>query len=262
MIVTKPDGSRISCIMKLPEHMKGIVIAIHGFSSSKECATFQVLERKLPPAGLGMIGIDLPGHGRDVSYEETLRIEGCKNSIEAVEAYIRSHFPEMPIYYFASSFGAYITGLYMSTREHAGRKAFFRSAAVNMPSLFIKEDPNEEEREKLKKLETDGFFFHSLDDQHQPVKITREFYRDLEENDLFEIFDPDRYGHNQFFMAHGTEDTVIDPGRAKEFSERFHVPIRFFEHEGHSLGGAADTPDLVAELAVAFYLEDDAKWQP
>ena len=30
--------------------------------------------QKLPEAGLGLIGIDLPGHGRDESYAETLRI--------------------------------------------------------------------------------------------------------------------------------------------------------------------------------------------
>ena len=254
LVLKKRDGNMVSCVAEIPDPVKGIVIAIHGFSSSKECPTYQVLLEKLPPAGLGMIGIDLPGHGRAESYRETLRLEGCMNSIAAAEEYIRGIYPDKPVYYFASSFGAYVTGLYISTREHAGRKAFFRSAAVNMPSLFIKENPDEEEREKLRQLETEGYYWHSLDDQHQPVRITRELYGDLEENDLFQIFDPDRFGHNEIYMAHGAEDTVIDPGKAEEFARKYRLPMRFFEHEGHSLGNAPETPGLVADLAVSFYM--------
>ena len=160
----KHSGYSVSCIEQIPDSCTGIVIAVHGFSSSKECSTYQVLLRKLPRAGLGLIGIDLPGHGKGESYAETLRIEACKESIAAAEKYICNAYPTIPVYYFGSSFGAYIIGLYLSTREHTGRKAFFRSAAVNMPDLFIKQNPSEEEQEKLRQLNEEGFFYYSLDD--------------------------------------------------------------------------------------------------
>ena len=252
-IIQKQNGHFVSCIEQIPGSCKGIVIAVHGFSSSKECSTYQVLLRKLPAAGLGMIGIDLPGHGKDESYEEILRIEGCKDSIASVEEYICRTYPDLPVYYFGSSFGAYIIGLYLSTREHVGRKAFFRSAAVNMPDLFIKENPTAEEQEKLRQMKEKGFFYHSIDDEHQPVKITQGFFQDLETNDLFRIFDAARYGNNKVEMAHGMKDTVIDPEKARDFAEKFQIPIHFFENEGHSLGGAADTPDNVVDLAVHFF---------
>ena len=131
--IEKPDHNIVSCLKEIPENPKGIVIAIHGFSSSKDCATYQLLLRRLPAAGYGMFGIELPGHGTGESSRELLRIPGAIDSIETAERYVAERYPSVPIFYFASSFGAYLTGLYISTREHKWKKAFFRSAAVNMP---------------------------------------------------------------------------------------------------------------------------------
>ena len=249
LVLKKRSGYSVSCIKEIPDNCKGIVIAVHGFSSSKECGTYQVLLRMLPAADLGMIGIDLPGHGKEEAYDETLRIEACKDSISVVEEYIIADYPSLPIYYFGSSYGAYVIGLYISTRGHVGRKAFFRSGAVNMPDLFIKEDPSAEEQEKLNQLATKGCFYHSLDDAHQPVKITQGFYDDLAGNNLFEVFDP---GDNKISMAHGLEDVVIDPQKARTFSEKYGITIHFFEHQGHSLESVADK---VVDLAIKFFLD-------
>ena len=100
LVLKKRSGYSVSCIKEIPDNCKGIVIAVHGFSSSKECGTYQVLLRMLPAADLGMIGIDLPGHGKEEAYDETLRIEACKDSISVVEEYIIADYPSLPIYYF------------------------------------------------------------------------------------------------------------------------------------------------------------------
>ena len=253
--IKKIDQNIVSCLMENPEHPKGIVIAIHGFSSNKECATFQMLFRRLPAAGYGVLGIDLPGHGSEESLQETLRIEGCKNSIEAAEHFAADRFPGLPIFYFASSFGAYLTGLYVSTRPHLGRKAFFRSAAVNMPELFVGPNPPERHRQILEALEKQGYFDANIETS-KPVRITKEMYRDFKMNDLFQIFDPTAFGGTAVRMAHGSEDAVIDPRAAEKFAAQFHVPLTVFENEGHSLSGRPDTADRVADLAIAFYNED------
>ena len=78
-------------------------------------------------------------------------------------------------------------------------------------------------------------------------------YHDLEENDLFEIYNPSRFGDNKVAMVHGAEDAVIDPDAAKTFAEKFYIAIMILEHEGHSLNGTPDTPEMVADLAIAFY---------
>jgi alpha-beta hydrolase superfamily lysophospholipase len=98
LVINKQNGYSVSCIKEISDDCKGIVIVVHGFSSSKECSTYQVLLGKFPSAGLGMIGIDLPGHGKEESYEETLRVEACKDSISAVEDYIKTNYPSLPIY--------------------------------------------------------------------------------------------------------------------------------------------------------------------
>ena len=250
--IMKSSGSPAACVKEIPEYPEGIVIAVHGISSSKESSTVRMLLERLPAAGFGVIGIDLPGHGTAESAKEILRISGAIDSIEAAEKYALQEYPGHEIYYFASSFGAYLTGLYISTRKHAGRKAFWRSAAVNMPDLFHKENPTEEEKQQLRDLEEKGWFDTAID-QLSPVRITIDMYRDLEKNNLFEIFDADRFGKNQVFMAHGREDAVIDPAKAEQFATRFQIPLMWFDGEGHSLGGKRSTPLRVADTAVSFY---------
>lgn len=250
--IAKENGGLVSCVREIPEKPRGIVVVIHGFSSSKSCATYRLLLRRLPAAGYGMIGIELPGHGTEESRQETLRIEGAVDSIEAAERYARSRWPELPIFYFASSFGAYLTGLYISTRAHTGKRAFFRSAAVNMPSLFVKEHPGPYEQKLLKELDEKGYFDTNAG-LGNTVRITKEMYHDLETTDLFQSFRPNE---TKVMMAHGAEDTVIDPKAAIAFAERFDIPIVVFENEGHSLGASPETPERVADLAISFYEEE------
>ena len=255
LILQKPDGYAVSAVLEIPEAPKGIVIAIHGFASSRECATYQMLRRRLPAAGYGMIGIELPGHGTEESSAEPLRVEGCINSIEAAERCAASAWPQLPVSYFASSFGAYLTGLYISTRAHGGRSAFFRSAAVNMPELFSFDEnaPGTEEKRRWKaELEERGYFITG-EALGKPMKVTREFKEDLERHDLFRLFHPLPEGAHRIAMAHGAADEVIDPEAAGRFSGKFGIPITYFEGEGHSLGNDPGTPDKVADLAIALY---------
>lgn len=250
--IRKRDGNIISCVQAIPDHPEGIVLVIHGFTSSKKSSTYRLLLERLPAAGFGMVGIELPGHGTEESAKETLRIPGAVDSIEAAERYILREYPGNELYYFGSSFGAYLTGLYISTREHAGRKAFWRSAAVNMPELFHKDPPNETEKQLLAELETKGFFDAEMEG-NRPVRVTKAFYNDLLQNNLFEIFDASLFGQNQIVMAHGREDTVINPKAVEMFADRFQIPVTWFPEEGHSLSNSSSTPDRVVNLAIAFF---------
>ena len=250
--IRKSDGNIISCVKSIPDHPKGIVLAIHGFTSSKESSTYRLLLKRLPAAGFGMVGIDLPGHGMEESAKETLRVPGAIDSIEAAEKYILCEYPGQEVYYFGSSFGAYLIGLYISTVEHAGRKAFWRSAAVNMPELFHKENPTEKEKQQLKDLETKGYFDAEMEGS-KPVRVTKAFYDDLLQNDLFGIFDADHFGKHQIAMAHGREDDVINPEAAERFADRCRIPVTWFPGEGHSLSNNSSTPDQVVDLAISFF---------
>lgn len=248
----KANGHSVACAEVIPADAKGIVIAVHGFTSSKESPTVQLLFKRLPAAGFGVVGIDLPCHGVEESYEEELRIESAKESLAVTEQYVTENYPALPVYYFASSFGAYISALYISTRPHRARKLFFRSAAVNMPSLFFKENPTDEERQLFAQLEEQGYFMQGFN-LGRPVKVTKGFISDLAAADLPTLFDPDRFGPHRIAMAHGSDDPVIDPAAAASFAERFGIEETVFEGEGHSLCGDPGTPDRVVDLAIGLY---------
>ena len=253
LTIKKANGHSVSCLEGIPAGAEKIVIAVHGFTSSKESPTVQLLLRRLPAAGIGVIGIDLPCHGVEESYKEELRIEACKDSVAAAERYVAERYPDADICYFASSFGAYITALYISTRPHKGRTTFFRSAAVNMPSLFIKDDLTEEEKELFRELDEKGYFWQGFG-LGQPVKVTKGFIDDLSKTDLPSVFSPDKFGPHRIAMAHGAEDDVIDPAAAAKFAEQFHIKETVFEGEGHSLCNDPHTPDRVADLAIELFL--------
>ena len=259
--LTKPNGHQVSCLQEIPQDpagLKGIVIAIHGFTSSKECMTVEMLCRRMPAAGIGVVAIDQPAHGQSASAKEPLRIANCIDSIEAADKYVQEAFPGVPVFYFGSSFGAYITGLYISSRPHSGRRVFWRSAAVNMPKLLIKEDLTELDRRLLRDLEQNGYFHPVLAlngvEQVSTIKVTKAMMQDLAENDLFVKFDNDAFGPHRIAMAHGEQDTVIDPKAARAFAQKFSIPITFFEGEGHSLSIKPETPDKVADLAIELFL--------
>lgn len=250
--IVKANSHKVSCVEQIPDNPKGIAIIVHGFTSSKESPTVQMLLKKFPEAGIGAVGIDLPSHGVEDSYEEELRVDAGIDSIAAAEQYVRERYPDQEIYYFASSFGAYLTALYISTRPHKGRKAFFRSAAVNMPSLFISDNPTKEEAYLRRELDEKGFFEYGFG-LGQPVRVTKGFVDDMGHNDLFEKFDPERFGHHSVAMAHGAEDTVIDPAAAAAFASKYHLTETVFEGEGHALGTDPATPGKVADLAIAHF---------
>lgn len=256
--IEKPNHHQIACVEEIPHDARGIAIAVHGFTSSKESPTVQLLLKKLPAAGIGVAGIDLPSHGTEASYEEELRLCACLDSLALVEEDLVKRYPDADIYYFGSSFGAYVTALYISTRPHKGRKAFFRSAAVNMPSLFLKDSLTEEDEELMKELKEKGYFMQGFS-LGRPVKITQGFMDDLAGNDLFEKFDPGRFGPHRIAMAHGSMDPVIDPVRAGQFAAKFGIEETVFEGEGHSLCNDPSTPEKVADLAIALYLDAGCK---
>ena len=251
--IIKKNKNIVPALINIPEDPKGLAVVVHGFTSSKESSTVSMLLKRFPDAGIGMIGIDLPGHGSEEARNEELRIKNCIDSIEAAEDHIAGIMPGLPLFYFGSSFGAYLTGLYISTRPHRGRRAFFRSGAVNMPSLFIKDSYSEEETQNLSELAKNGFYDHFAGEDQDPIRITTGFINDLKETDLFEIFAPDRFGNTKAAMAHGLDDSIIDPEAARRFSEKFDIPVTFFENEGHSLSNDPETPGKVADLAIGFF---------
>lgn len=73
------------------------------------------------------------------------------------------------------SFGAYIALIYLATRDYAGRKAFLRCAAVDMPGLFRRAILPEQ----YAQFKAQGFFMLDMEGYVRPLKITQGFLDDL-----------------------------------------------------------------------------------
>ncbi|WP_329886105.1 alpha/beta fold hydrolase [Pseudoramibacter faecis] len=249
--IAKAGGAVVPAICGVPDAAGQIVIMIHGFESSKACATGQLLFRRMVPAGLGVIAYDQPGHGSAEARREPLTLDACFESLAAVENAAAERWPRARPVYFASSFGAYVALLYVSLRPHLGRRLFVRCGAVNMPTLFLGSAPDPA---ALALLERQGYLQPNLG-IGDPVKVSARMFADFAAHDLFKRFRP---GEAAVCMVHGEADPVVPVAAARAFAARFDLPITVFPGENHSLNADPGTPDRVADLALAFFRGEDA----
>ena len=221
-LLQKHNGHAIPVIAEIPDDLRKLVIVIHGYDSSKESENAANLMRILPGKGYGVFAYDQPHHGSEQAAEEELTVENCLDSLACVEDYLAERFgtdadgPE--ICYFGSSFGAYITCIYLATRPHRGRKAFLRCAAVNFPEL----------------AEEAG-----AEDVYLP--------------DLFEMYEQRKPEDVEMAFAHGESDSTVDVEAAISFTKRFGYPITVFPGEEHTISDFPESPIRVAELAAALF---------
>lgn len=218
---------------------KTVVVIAHGFGSSKESPTAQMLMNELPVHGIGVMAFDFPAHGESPVDGEFLTVENCIDDLMDVEQLVRNQNPGVEVVYFGSSFGAYITLNYIFGCRIRGARAFLRSAAVNMPELF--RNPTQEEKQFLEK---NGYVILDYDNG-RPLKVTEEFISDLQEHDLFERFK--KYGAD-IRMIHGSGDETIDYARAKEFAEMHDIEMTTVDNGDHRLSIPGAPEKVLSEM--------------
>lgn len=223
---------------------KQVVIIAHGFGSSMQSPTAQMVLNELPNVGVGTIAFDFPAHGASGVDGDLLSVANCMADLGAIEEYVRSKCPNAKVSYFGSSFGAYITLQYLSKHPEKDGKAFLRSAAVNMHVIF--DNPTEAESFAMAQQG------HLIINYGTPLKLTSKFVEDLKEHDLFEIYRP---GASKIMMIHGDEDETIDYDKALSFAKKFDIPLITVEGGDHRLS-AEGMPEDVVRKAIDFYLED------
>ena len=248
--ILKDNAMEIPALVQVEENPQRVIIMVHGFTSNKACATAELLFRRFSGQALALITYDQPGHG-DATYD-VLSVSNCIDSLKTVEKYAEERFKGVPIGYFGSSFGAYVIGLYISTMAHKGDKAFLRSAAVNMPDLIIEPLKKAWCSEIEKLLKEQGYIEPDLG-LGDTVKIPAAFIKELNENNLFEKFDNEKFGHTEVEFVHGGKDPVVNINATRSFADKFGFKFNVIEGEGHSICDKAESPDKVADLAIEFF---------
>ncbi len=232
----------IPYIEKIKGDEKQVVIITHGFGSSMQSPTAQMMLEALAENGIGAIAFDFPGHGASKVSGDELSVANCIADLDYVRQYALSKCPDAKIGYFGSSFGAYITLHYLSQNPQEA-KAFLRSAAVNMHVIF--DNPTEAEKFAMAQQG------HLIINYAAPLKLTSEFLNDLKDHDLFEIY---KQTCADITMIHGTSDEDIDYDVAKSFAAKFNIPLITVEGGDHRLSQEG-MPEMVIAKAIEFFKE-------
>ncbi|MCI8645710.1 MAG: alpha/beta hydrolase [Firmicutes bacterium] len=242
------NGYEIPCVYTLTGAEKKAVLVIHGFGSSKESPTAQMLTEHFPKQGIGTLALDLPAHGESPVGGECLTLANCLADMKAAEQEIKRLAPEAELLYFGSSFGAYLTLLLLASGKAGGKKAFLRSSAVEMPKIL-----RERAFEHRGLLEKQGYLMAD-EDYVRPLKLMGEFFDELEANDVFETYKAGCAEGTELYMVHGSLDETASFEAAKAFAGLAGARFTALEGGDHRLS-LAGMPERVTELAAGFFLE-------
>lgn len=218
-----------------------VVLMAHGFGSEKRGHTPLFMTEGLKAAGFGVYGFDFPAHGDSPLTGDQLTMEHCLDSCGAAEARVRELAPDAEIVYFGSSFGAYTALLYLATRPHWGRKAYLRSAAIDMPRL-IWQIAGENEA-----FQRDGYC--DLTDYNRPLKLTRAFCENLSRYDVFQLY---QAGTAQLRMIHGEQDSTASPAAARKFAAEKGAELILVPGAEHRLMEPGN-PERALQAAIDFF---------
>lgn len=235
----------IPYVAEIKEDDRKVVIVVHGFASSKESPTVNMLMDSLPGSGLGVIAFDFPAHGESPVDGDYLTVDNCVRDLRNVEEYVKQVCPDAEICYFGSSFGAYITLIYIMKDRIKNARAFLRSAAVNMSEYFM--ELTEQEKAELSK---NGYFM--LEDSFRPLKVTGALIEDLRQHNIMEHFEAD---NPSLIMIHGSEDEDIDYDRARAFAQKHGIQLVTVDGGDHRLS-IAGAPEKVLKETIEFFKGD------
>jgi len=217
------ENNGIPYIANIKGDEKQVVIILHGFDSSKDSPTAKMMLEELPKVGIGAIAFDMPGHGENPVPRSEMRVGGCLVALEAMEELVGELAPQAEIAYFGSSFGAYIVLNALALRPELERKAFLRSAAINMPYL----------------------------DFEEYEEAPPEFITEMQE--AFDLMWNFGHSKSKFKMIHGTLDEDIAYRVAEFFSQKFGIELITIENGDHRLSGEG-MPERVLKEATEFFL--------
>ena len=238
-------GHNIRCKLYCvdPRNIRNTVIFCHGFGGHKDNASAARFAEKLlgKHKTAALITFDLPCHGKDV--KKKLSLKDCGTYLELVIRYAQEKYPG-GLYGYATSFGAYLTLVYIAGQGNPFRKILLRSPAVNLYEAFTENILSPDEREKLElgKEVQAGF--------DRKVPVTEAFLREIRETDVRKL-DLIDYAED-ILILHGTKDEIIDYAAVQSFSEDQLIDLIPFEGADHRFRNP-QTMDLAIKQILEFY---------
>ena len=202
-----------------------IVICCHGFAGHKGNAAMKRFADYVLPRhkNLAVLCFDWPCHGKDA--QKKLRLEDCITYLDLVIRYAKTELAAKDLYLYATSFGGYLTLLYIAEHGNPFQKLALRCPAVNMYEVLACGIMTEEDKILLSKEENVLIGFD------RKIAVDPAFLASLHAADITR-FDYSPLA-NQVLILHGTKDEVVPITEVQTFAEANQIEFIPIENADH-----------------------------
>ena len=152
-------------------NLKTILIAVHGFSSSRNSFVFEKIAPTLKENNIGLVCFDLPGHG--LRKNEKLNVKVCLDSIKEIEEWVKS-FYSGSISLTGASFGGFLLLRYLENNTNQYGEVILRAPALE-EYYICKEDTLENWKEMIECLDKGENYFR--DGMEVDVSMIEDYFK-------------------------------------------------------------------------------------
>lgn len=216
------NGYEITYKESIPKGARTVIVAMHGFCGDKESSCIEELEKKALESNIGLIKFDWPGHGESEAEGEQLTIDNCLSDIDAIVDHINNSLSHPKLIAFATSFGGYLTLLYLRKNRNVFDRVILRSPAINMHNVLTS---NLLAKGDLSQIDKNGSVEFGFE---RKLRITSDFIDELKKNDVNALFDGIELPNVS--IIHGTVDDLVPFSDSESFAKEH--GCRLFPIEG------------------------------
>lgn len=209
--------------------IRQVVVFCHGFGGHKDNSAAAKFAERLTSKHkyAALVTFNWPCHGDDV--KKRLSLEVCLEYLRIVAEHVGEKFRADSLYCYATSFGGYLTLLYLTRMGNPFRKIVLRCPAVPMAEVLLGTIAGDGDAELLRKGREVAVGFD------RKVPVSPAFVRELEENDIrkCEFLD----WAEDMLILHGTQDEIVPFDQVNAFCEEQlieFVPIQGADHRFRS----------------------------
>lgn len=225
--------------------IKKVVICIHGLTGDKDSSAIAALGNLLgKEKGIEALAFDLPAHGASNAKDVDLTIENCINDLDQVVKYTKQKYSKADLFLFSTSFGSYISLIYISQHDDTFKHAILRAPAINMGEIFFNEfllRNSVHFNDFVKTGVCIGF--------ERKMTLGKNFTDCMEKYDLFNIF-TNQY-KTPIYLLQGTADKLIDVGKVRKFvkNNTSNMRLEIIKGAGHQFKEAG-AREIILERAL------------
>lgn len=216
---------------------KKVLIAIHGFAGDCESSTIYTIAQDLNKNNMSVVTFDLPCHGKDTNVNR-LSVKQSLTYLDTIIKYVKSKYINIPISFFATSFGAFLLLNYISKKNEIYDKIILRAPAINMPGILANNilPMHNYSLDYLKNNIVNLGFVKELN-------IDYEFYLELLKYKL------DSYNNtNHLFVIQGKKDGVVNYKENEVFYNKLcknNFDIFYIENADHRFKNLGELESIV-----------------